>query len=170
MRFFTDLRGQIDDARYANRRVVDRFFADLAPRLTAARRRERTVRRRRGAPGSGLSAIPSRRVPEEFSPHLPLAHRRWAFRMEHFPPAAARESDRPFRHIAVPSLPMPWWSTRLMGTGGSLAQRPLDARVITMDVDDVLRYRFAGPRRRPWNVHYRRKRIWQITNSTSKTA
>ena len=35
-----DLRGQIDDARHANRRAVGRLFADLAPRLTAARRRE----------------------------------------------------------------------------------------------------------------------------------
>ena len=40
VRFFTDLRGQIDDARHANRRAVGRLFADLAPRLTAARRRE----------------------------------------------------------------------------------------------------------------------------------
>ena len=39
-RFFTDLRGRIDDARHANRRAVGRLFADLAPRLTAARRRE----------------------------------------------------------------------------------------------------------------------------------
>jgi len=40
VRFFTDLRGQIDDARHANRRAVGRLFADLAPQLTAARRRE----------------------------------------------------------------------------------------------------------------------------------
>ena len=39
-RFFTDLRGQIDDARHANRRAVGQLFADLAPRLTTARRRE----------------------------------------------------------------------------------------------------------------------------------
>ena len=39
-RFFTDLRGQIDDARHANRCAVGRLFAGLAPRLTAARRRE----------------------------------------------------------------------------------------------------------------------------------
>ena len=39
-RFFTDVRGQIDDARHANRRAVGRLFAYLPPRLTAARRQE----------------------------------------------------------------------------------------------------------------------------------
>ena len=39
-RFFADLRGPLDDARHANHRAIGHLFADLAPRLATAKRRE----------------------------------------------------------------------------------------------------------------------------------